>query len=338
VNAMVRMSLDDLNELSVSLLVANGLSVEHARAIATVIVAGQRDECHSHGAYRLLMCVNTLRNTKINPNAVPSVEDVSPALVKVDAQSGFSQLAFEIGSQHLIPKAESVGIAALAINHCYHFSALWPEVELLAENGLAGMAMTPSHSWVAPAGGTKPIFGTNPFAFAWPRPGLHPYVFDFATSAVARGEIELHKRAGKKIPLDWALDADGNATDDPALAISGAMRTFGGYKGSALSTMIELLAGPLIGDLMSTESRAADEHGGSAPFHGKLIMAFSPSVFGGRDWAQHNQRAENLFEGIVSQGARLPSQRRFEARKKTATEGVAFPRHLYDDILALFPK
>jgi LDH2 family malate/lactate/ureidoglycolate dehydrogenase len=230
-----------------------------------------------------------------------------------------------------------VGIAALAINNCYHFSALWPEVELLAENGLAAMATTPSHSWVAPAGGTKPIFGTNPFAFAWPRPGLHPYVFDFATSAVARGEIELHMRAGKKIPLDWALDEHGNATDDPALAISGTMRTFGGHKGSALSTMIELLAGPLIGDLMSTESRAIDEHEGSAPFHGELIIAFSPSMFAGQDWTKHNQRAEKLFDGIVSQGARLPSQRRFDAREKNVIEGVAFPRHLYDDILGLFP-
>ena len=331
----VRLSLDDVRALAIDVLTANGLAMDHANAIASIIVAGQRDECHSHGVYRLITCVNTLRNGKVVPNAVPALTDVSPAIVKVDAGFGFSPLAFELGSKVLVEKTRKIGIASLAINHCFHFSALWPEVELLAEQGLAAMAMTPSHSWVAPAGGTKPIFGTNPFAFAWPRPGGTPFVFDFATSAVARGEIELHRRSGKKIPLDWAIDASGEPTDDAASALSGAMRTFGGHKGSALSAMIELLAGPLIGDFMSMESQAFDEHPGTAPCHGEIILAFDPAMFGGPDWQQNNGRAEKLFDGIVSQGARLPSQRRFEARVRSVAAGVEIPKALYDDVKAL---
>jgi LDH2 family malate/lactate/ureidoglycolate dehydrogenase len=220
-------------------LTRNGMAADHARAIARVITAGQRDECHSHGIYRLIVCVRSLREGKVVGDARPVVTDVSPALVRVDAGFGFSQLAFELGSKVLVQKAKTVGLAALAIRNCFHFSALWPEVEELASAGLAALAMTPSHSWVAPAGGTKPLFGTNPLAFAWPRPGPFPYVFDFATSAVARGEIELHRRTGKTIPSGWAVDGAGEPTTDPQAALRGAMLTFGGHKGSALSTMID---------------------------------------------------------------------------------------------------
>jgi LDH2 family malate/lactate/ureidoglycolate dehydrogenase len=95
------------------------------------------------------------------------------------------------------------------------------------------------------------LLGTNPFAFGWPREGQLPYVFDFATSVAARGEIELHRRAGTTLPEGWAIDAEGRPTTDPETALAGAMLSFGGHKGSAIGTMIELLAGIMIGDLTS---------------------------------------------------------------------------------------
>jgi delta1-piperideine-2-carboxylate reductase len=255
--------------------------------------------------------------------------------VRVDAAFGYSQLAFEMGNRILIEKAKRIGIAALAINNCFHFSALWPEVEVLASEGLAALAMTPSHSWVAPAGGTKPVFGTNPIAFAWPRPGCFPFVFDFATSAIARGDIELHRRTGKEIPLGWAVDESGQPTTDPAAALRGAMLTFGGHKGSALSAMVELLAGPLIGDLTSAESQRFDGGVGATPCHGELILAFNPSLFAATSAEDNEQRAEALFDAIVGQGARLPSQRRFEARARSEANGVNVPAPLLAEVKAL---
>lgn len=331
----VTLTPDEAQAFAVSVLTAHGLSAEQAQSAARVMVAGQRDECASHGLYRLIMCTKTLLAGSIVKDAEPEVQDVSPALVRVDARYGFSPLAFERGSKVLIEKAKQVGIAALAINHCFHFSALWPEVEVLAEAGLAGIAMTPSHAWVAPAGGTRPIFGTNPMAFAWPRPGGEPFVFDFATSAIARGDIELHRRAGKPIPEDWAIDETGQPTTDATKALNGAMRTFGGHKGSALAAMIELLAGPLIGDLLSFESLALDGGAAAAPCHGELIIAFDPQRFALTDAEEHTARAESMFEQITGQGARLPSQRRFAARQRSFEEGIRVPRALYDELDAL---
>lgn len=227
------------------------------------------------------------------------------------------------------------GIAAMAINNCYHFSALWPEVEAIAAAGLAGIAMNPSHSWVAPEGGNRPVFGTNPIAFAWPRPGRTPFVFDFATSAIARGDIELHAKQGKPIPSHWAIDVDGQPTTDPKVALQGAMRTFGGHKGSALAAMVELLVGALIGDMTSQESMEFDDGVGATPCHGELVIAFDPKVFLGDDLGAGLARGERMLDAIVAQGARLPSQRRFDARARSIANGVRIPRPLYEEILAL---
>jgi delta1-piperideine-2-carboxylate reductase len=319
---LVQYRLAEIEDICVAALSRHGLALNHARALARVLTAGERDECRSHGVYRLAGCIKTIGSPHFNRGATPSVATSNGPVVRVNADFGFSCLPLELGAVELQRCAERFGLAALIINNCFHFSALWYEVEMLAERGLAALAMNPSMRSVAPAGGTKALFGTNPIAFAWPRPGHDPYVFDFATSEVARGEVELHRQNDRSIPLGWALGPDGAPTTDPAAAIAGAMLTFGGHKGSALSTMIELLAGPLINDKMSFESSEFDSGAGAAPCHGELIIAFSPEKLLGADADDAQQRAEQLFSQIVGQGARLPSQRRYEARKRSIAKGV----------------
>lgn len=299
-----------------------GLAPRQAAAVARTIAAGERDACKSHGVYRIEGCLRTVRAGKVAPDAEPVLRDDGSAVIRVDAGGGFSPLAFETGAPVLAGRARELGLAALVINGCTHFSALWPEVEVLTAQGLAALAMCPSYTSVAPAGGRRALFGTNPIAFGWPRKDGTPYVFDFATSVVARGEIELHRRAGKPLPEGWAIDARGEPTTDPEAALQGALLPFGGHKGSAISTMVELLAGVMIGDLTSPESFA---HLGSMdllPHHGELILAFDPMRFAaGR--GDPLARAESLFDAILGLGARLPSQRRFAARARSATEGIA---------------
>jgi delta1-piperideine-2-carboxylate reductase len=333
---MARMALDELRQLAEAVLRHHGFIEDQSKAIAATLVAGQRDECASHGIYRLLGIVATLKAGKVVPDAVPEVRDVAPAIVKVDAHGGFSQLAFAAGLPLLEEKARRNGLAALAINRCVHFSTLWIEIEALTERGLVALACNPTQAYVAPAGGRRPLFGTNPIAFGWPRSGREPFVFDFATSAVARGEIELHRRAGKPLPDGWGVNAQGEPSQDARTVLEeGAMLTFGGHKGSALAAMIELLAGPLIGDLTSQESSAHDGGSGALPYHGELILALDPQRFLGAAVVEYQKRAEALFAGIQAQGARLPSQRRFEARARSDAQGVEVPDALLADVRAL---
>lgn len=328
----IGLTLLEARRLVENVLARHGLAPAHVRTVADTIIAGERDDCGSHGIYRLLLCVETIKAGKVSLDAEPLVQDVAPALLRVDGGGGFAPLAYDKARPMLVEKAKRCGIAALGINHCFHFAALWPEVEALAREGPAAFAFTPSHAWVAPAGGKRRLFGTNPLAFGWPRPGRDPFVFDFATSAVARCQIELHRRAGKPIPLDWAVDRSGRPTTDPVEALTGAMLPFGGHKGSALAAMIELIAGPLIGDMTSVESLAYDEGAGAAPYGGELVLAIDPAGFLGAAAAEHLSRAEQIFDGILSQGARLPSLRRYEARKRSESEGVRVPRALIEEI------
>ena len=317
------LSIDDLTGIVTRIFLRAGLSGQQAAAVARVIVAGEADACKAHGIYRIEGCLRTVKAGKVRPQAQPALIDEGTAVIRVDAQGAFSPAAFALGLPVLAERARGLGIAALAITSCTHFSALWPEIEALTDLGLAGMAMCPSYATVAPAGGTRPLLGTNPFAFGWPRRAAPPYVFDFATSVAARGEIELHRIAGSPIPEGWAVDAEGRPTTDPGAALAGAMMPFGGHKGSAISTMIELLAGVMIGDLTSPE--ALDWLGTTAllPHHGELIVAFSPERFAAGRPGDPFARAEALFEAIAGQGARLPSQRRFAARRVSQAQGIA---------------
>jgi delta1-piperideine-2-carboxylate reductase len=302
----VRLTLDEVRVLARRALLGAGLSRDHAEAVAETMVAGERDGCTSHGIYRLLVAANSIARGVVITDAVPVVSEPARALVKVDGGGGFAQLAFERGWALLAEKARSYGIAAMALNNVVHFAALWPEVEALASEGLVALAFTPSHAWVAPAGGTEPVF-----------------------------EIELHRRAGKSVPDDWGYDANGQSTTDAEAVLAGAMRTFGGHKGSALAAMVELLAGPLIGDMTSRESIAADRGRGGSPIGGELIVTIDPAGFLGDAVTEHLARAEAMFDAIEGQGARLPSRRRYAARARSLVEGVVIAPALYRDIMAL---
>jgi len=329
-----RLSLGEIQNLANTLLLKKGFSVEQAAAIAETVTAAERDGCQSHGLFRIPFYVKALLNEHANPKAVPTVSVTESSVVHVDACGGFCPLALQVGEPLLVAKVRKHGIAALAIHDTYNIAALWPEVERLAEQGLVAFAFTAANSFVAPAGGTKPLFGTNPMAFGFPRQDQPPLVFDQASSASARGEIQLHQREGTLIPEGWAIDVNGNPTTDPDAALAGAQLPFGGHKGSSIALMVELLAGALIGDLFSSESTLADTQKVGAPLGGEFIMAIDPSHCSGS--TNPLARAEQLFASVLEQaGTRLPSQRRYSTRIKHVAEGVNVSVKMLNDLAAL---
>ncbi|MDF7675133.1 Ldh family oxidoreductase [Neisseriaceae bacterium ESL0693] len=326
-------SFTELVEKVQTVLQHGGLNAAQAEATAHTLVTAEQDQCYSHGLYRIEGIFKTLASKMADGQALPTVSDVAgQALVKVNAHGGFSSLAFNTGLPLLIKKARQFGLAAMAINDCVHYSALWVEVEQLAQAGMAGLAMCPTAAYVAPSGGISKLLGTNPFAFAWPCTQAEPYVFDFATSAAARGAIELRQRQNQPIPADWAIDDYGQPTTDAAAGLNGALLPFGGHKGSALATMIELLAGVWIDDLLSLESSERDQERLLAPRHGELILALNPAAFGATDLTAHSHR---LLDAITAQGARLPSQRRFAARQRAQQKGIAIRTAMLQQLDAL---
>lgn len=336
-NDMISMSLDEVHSTTKTLLLAQGFNQAHAESIAKTVTSAERDECRHHGLFRIPFYVNGLRSGLATGDVEPTISELTPSIVRIDAHYGYSNLALERGDQLLADRAKEFGIAALAINHCHSIVALWPEVERLAERGLVGFSFVSASPYVAPAGGTKPLFGTNPMAFAWPRPDKPPFCFDMATSASARGEIQIRMRDGRPLPDGWAIGPDGKPTTDPKQALLGAQLPFGGFKGSALAAMIELLAGPLVGDFLSFESGEYDTANTGTCCGGQLVIAIDPVRFiPGGNRADQLDHGERLFTKILNQdGARLPSDRRYEARNRTVKEGVQVPRSLYETLQSL---
>ena len=331
-NDQVRISLEEVHSLTEAALRVNGASPENADAVARTITAAERDDCKAHGLFRVPFYVKGLNDGKVNGTAVPEVQDVSSGLARVDAHRGYAPLAIRVGIEELVQKAKANGIAAVAIVNCYHVAALWPEVEWLAEQGFVSFAFTQYLSFVAPAGGTQRVYGTNPMAFGWPRDGAPPLVFDQASSASSRGDLLLHNRDGKAIPLGWAIDPDGNPTTDPAEGLKGAQLPFGGYKGAALALMVELLAGALIGTPFSFEATEMDPREDMPPLGGEFIMAVDPTHLH-TDPQDPLSHAEKLFGRVLSQpGTRLPSDRRYEARLQAISKGVLVPRVFYQSL------
>ncbi len=121
-------SESDLQRLALQVLQHLGLSEPHAQAIARIVVAGQRDACQSHGAYRILSAAHTIRTGMVDLQARPLLQPTQGAITRVDAQRGFSPWALEVGLPPLVATTRKLGMGALVINHCVHFTALWPEV------------------------------------------------------------------------------------------------------------------------------------------------------------------------------------------------------------------
>jgi len=332
---VAQISLDDVRTLACAALMKAGCDTPNANAIANTVWMAERDGCASHGLFRIPGYVGSLKSGKVSGNASPQLERTAPSVLWVNGDNGYTPLALETMVEDFVALTKAQGVAIAAITNTFHFAALWPEVETLAKHGLCALACTSYKPCLPPAGGKTPLYGTNPLAFAWPRqledPDQEPLAFDQASAFMARGDVMIHARDGKPLPEGAGIDKDGKPTTDANAVLEGAQLPFGGYKGASIAMMIELMAGPLIGEQLSLEAAESDIEDGGPARGGEFILAMDPTktaqapVSGGQ--------AERLFHAIAEQeDARLPGDGRLERRAKIAEEGVTIPRSLLEAI------
>ena len=309
----VSLKLDEILDLAKKTLLVNGCDDETASILAELIMKAERDGSLSHGLFRLPAYVSGLKSGKINGKGKPEVKKISPSVIKVLGNNCLAPVVLKKSIPELIKAAKESGVAVLAITNSHHMAAMWPETEMIAEQGLVAFACTSYKPAVAPAGATKALFGTNPISFAWPRPGKTPVVYDMATASMAMGEVQVAKREGHKVPLGTGLTKDGKETTDPGeIADGGVLLPFGGYKGSGIAMMVELLAGALVDDNFSYETAAKDNNDGGPPSGGEFILAISPDKLSGNNWDKHS---DEFFDKMKSMdGVRLPGERRHKNR------------------------
>jgi (2R)-3-sulfolactate dehydrogenase (NADP+) len=326
----VILSLNEAEALVIRALVRNRTAETNARATAAALVAAEADGQAGHGLVRVPAYAEQARVGKIDGLAIPDVTRKGAA-IRVDAGTGFAYPALDAAIDGLMPLAREMGMAAAGIFASHHCGQAGRHVERLAGEGLVAFICANTPSAMAFHGGKRPRLGTDPLAFAAPLPGRPPLVIDMALSVVARSRLFAAKNKGETIPPDWAVDADGHPTDDPAKALAGTLQPVGGAKGSALALMVEILAGALAGAHFGWEASSFQDGEGDPPRLGQFLFAFHPGHFSG----DFLPRMASLAASVAEDGARLPGDRRLASRDRASRQGLTVADDLHARIRAL---
>jgi (2R)-3-sulfolactate dehydrogenase (NADP+) len=290
-------------------------------------VRAEAEGLQSHGLLRVAMYAAQAKVGKVDGFATPSVARPRPALIAIDAKFGFAYPAMYKAVDLLPAMAREFGIAAAGINRSHHVGVAGHVVEALAQAGMLALMFANAPAAMAPWGGSRAVFGTDPVAFACPLPDRAPIVVDLSLSKVARGHILTAIQKGEPIPEGWALDPSGRPTTDPAVAVKGSLLPIGGPKGYALSLMVEILCSALSDGepgFQVTYENMVKRPSNICQF----FLVLNPDGFAGseRYGARMTHIAEVIGKAKPMQGEappRLPGARGHAVRRKAAAGGIA---------------
>ena len=277
---------------------------------------------HNFGIERIAIHLKRLQAGVLNGMAVPRMEHLTGSLGRLDGDGGFGYAAAEIAMREAIAMARGSGIGAVGVKNSNFFGAGAYYVNMAAEAGMIGLALSNSFPKVAAHGGVKPVLGTNPFAFGAPRANGGHLLFDMATSALAGSTVREHIAAQKPLPEGLAIDGDGKPITDPAKVNDGALLPFGGAKGFGLSLLVEVLAGVITGagtgdgvaSMYSDFTRNGD--------NGHFMLALNITRF--MSIEDYYTRFEGLVAMLKASGGHvlLPGEVRWENWRDAMANGV----------------
>ena len=279
--ALSLLSAKDLPALIMRVLIRADTRPENAELVANALIRAELDGLPSHGVMRVPYHAEQVKRGRVDGWAIPRVTRAAPSVIRIDAQHGFAYPAIAAGLQAVVDAVAETGVGVVAIGRSHHSGVAGHHVKDLASRGLVPVMFTNNCARISAPGGRRPRFGTNPIAFACPRPRKPPLVVDLSMTVVAAGKIVMAARQGDRIPAGWAYDAQGVPTCDAETALTGSMAPIGGTKGAALALVVEILAAALTGSQFSFE--AASEFGlGDGPLYsmGQVILAIDPLRLG----------------------------------------------------------
>ena len=331
---MPAVSLVEAQTLGEKILMAHSVGQRNATLTIASLLRAEMEGLPSHGFSRIPYYAAQSAAGKVDGHAVPLVERPRPGVVTVDARCGFAFSAFADGLPVAARAAKESGVALLAVRNSHHAGVLGFPVADLAEQGLVALGFANSPASLAPYGGKKVTFGTNPLAMACPRKDAPPLVIDLSMGLLARGKILQAAKKGELIPEGAAVDAQGNPTRDPAKAFDGALLPFGGPKGYALALMVEIMSAALTGASLAIEASSLFTPDGPAPRLGQSFLIMDPAATAGASFVD---RVEHLLTFISDQpGTRLPGDRRIGlSQQARQSNSIDLPEDLLAELRSL---
>ena len=306
-----------------------GANEEDCELVAEATVDADLKGFTSHGLGRFPQYLISIDAGTINLNDNITIEKETPAMALVNGNNGFGQAVSYKAMQIAIKKAKEVGIACVGVHNTNHFGVTGFYSDLALREKCIGLVIANTDPAIAPFGASEPLIGTNPIALGIPSDSY--ITVDMATSATARGKIIESKRKGLDLPDGWALDKDGNPTNDPEAALEGSILPFGGFKGYALAFLIEILTGPLVSagygkGVTGTASPTKD------CTKGDLYVVIDPTKFG--DYDEFVENTEDFVSQIRAAGENVAIPGDLEVKRiaDAETNGVEIDAKLYEQL------
>ncbi|KAK2729634.1 malate/L-lactate dehydrogenase [Colletotrichum kahawae] len=291
----IHISAAEARRLVEDVLKGNGVPAPNAATVARCLVAADLRGVDTHGMNRIPSYMERVRQGVLNAVAEPELTQITPAVAQVDGRNGFGFVAASMGMAAAIESAKVFGIGMASIKHSNHFGMSAWVVQQAIDADMMSLVFTNSSPALPVWGGKSKLMGVSPIACGAPGKDK-PFILDMAPSVAARGKIYKAKRRGEKIPLDWALDAEGRPTDDPEAALGGVMLPMGGPKGSALSIMMDVFSGVLSGSAFA--GYVTNPYDPSKPADvGHFLVAIKPDLFMSLD--DFRERMDYLYQRVV---------------------------------------
>ena len=232
------------------ILQAAGVPRHKAEIAAACLIAANLRGVDSHGIQLLPFYIDELLAREMDPLADGRVVSESGCCLHFDGQNGLGQWVAHTCCDHAIRLARQSGLGMVVAKASNHFGAAAWWGQKMRDAGQIGIVMCNASSIVPPWQGKKGQLGTNPICVAVPG----PWLLDMATTTVAAGKIfKAFFNGQPEIPAGWAFDSDGVPTTDTQAAYKGMLMPLGGYKGSGLAMMVEILTSVLGGGAMCNE-------------------------------------------------------------------------------------
>ena len=314
---------------------AVGMPEALAATNARILVDADIRGIDSHGVPRLPGYIAAIRAGQIDVCATPTIAHETAATARVDGHNGFGLSNAEFAMDLAIKKAREAGVGFVALGQTNHFGAASYYPLRALPHDLIGIAMTNAGGLVIPTFAREPLMGTNPFAVAVPSGAEQPFVLDMATSTVAWGKVEIARRDEKLIPFGWAVDAEGDPTQDPFAARYllplGGDRATGSQKGYGLAMVVETLCGPLSGAALSFDQRAYRPEPGTVSKRpantGQFFGAWDPAAF--RPLEEYRADVDRLVSTLRSatpaegfERVYVPGDQEFAAEAERRQDGI----------------
>ena len=335
----VRLDIDELTSWCQEILAGAGFPHAQAKLVADSLVDAEARGVTSHGVARVRIYSERVREGMLDPAAKPQVVKETPATAHIDAHNAVGHAGAFKGLEVAMDKAAETGVGVSVVRHSNHCGTLSYYSRLAAERGLVTLLMTNGPPVMVYYGGRTRAVGTNPFGIGVPRAGGAPLILDMATSATARGKIILAGQNGQDIPSDWAVDAEGRSTTDPAAALEGSVVPFAGPKGSGLAMMVDLLCGGMAAAITGEDIGDMYEQWDREQRVSHFLLVMDPdSWHGGDAFRQHVARFAERVAGLPpAEGfdhVYLPGEMEERAYAAAASDGVVISGQVYEDLRA----